>query len=389
MSWDSIINQKRVSAALRRAVDRNRVAHAYLFHGPLGTGKRAVGLELAKALECERSKEEACDRCLACTKVRKLVHPDVQVVLPYPSDVSEEEVTRRLKLLAREPYAETDFTRRPSLDNPEESSNKQAIYTVERVRELHRMLSYAPSEGRYKVTLMADVDRMRPPAANAFLKLLEEPTPRTVLILTTHRPDQLLPTVSSRCQQLRFKPLSPDEIREALHEREEVATDTATMVAHMANGSYTRALELLNNEQLQEARGLALEFFRQTYLMDIDKVLDLTSEISGQSREQVKGLLELMLTWTRDLLLYRTTSDEQFLVNVDQREAIRNFVERVPDARIQEMTEVLQDAVSLVERNVHLELTMITLAQQLHHLMRGRGRRSVLYRPLHRVHREI
>ncbi len=382
MSWDSVINQKRVKDALRRAVARDRVAHAYLFHGPLGTGKRAVGLEFAKLLECERGEEEACDRCLACTKVRNLVHPDVQVELPHPKGADEDRVARRLKLLATEPYAETDFTRRPSLEDPGESSNRQAIYTVDRVRELRRMLSYTPSEGRYKVTIMADVDRMRPEAANAFLKLLEEPAPRTVLILTTHRPDQLLPTVSSRCQQLRFTPLSPGELQQALEQREGVPRDSAVMLAHMADGSYTRALELLNNEQLQEARGLALEFFRQTYQMNVDQVLDLATKISKQSREQVKGLLQLMLTWTRDLLLYRTTAQEQYLVNVDQREAIENFVEGVPDARIEAMTEVLQETISLIERNVHLELTIITLAQQLHHLMHGRPVGELLYRDL-------
>lgn len=382
MSWNDIIDQERVVAALQRAAARDRVGHAYLFHGPLGTGKRAAALEFAKVLECEHKEDEACGSCLACTKVRKLVHPDVQVMLPYPNDVSEEDVATRLKLLAREPYAETDFKRRPSLEDPGESSNKQAIYTVDRMRELQRMLGYAPSEGRFKVTILADVDRMRTEAANAFLKLLEEPTPRTVLILTTHRPDKLLPTISSRCQQLRFKPLAPGAIQEALAAREDVPQDEAAMLAHMADGSYTRALELRNNEELAAARELALAFFRRSYQMDVDKMLDLASEIAGRGRERVKGLLQLMLTWTRDLLLYRTTSDEQFLVNVDQRSAIRNFVENVPEARIEEMTGVLQDAISLVERNVHLELTMITLAQRLHHLMHGRTDGERLYQPL-------
>lgn len=382
MSWDTVIDQQRVTAALRRAVARDRVGHAYLFHGPLGTGKRAAALEFAKVLECEHGKEEACGNCLACTKVRKGVHPDVQVMLPYPNDVSEDDVAARLTLLARQPYAETDFRRRPSLDDPGESSNKQAIYTVDRMRELQRMLSYAPSEGRYKVTILTDVDRMRTEASNAFLKLLEEPTPRTVLILTTHRPDQLLPTVSSRCQQIKFKPLGPDAIREALIEREGVPRDEAAMFAHMADGSYTRALELRHNEELAAARDLALAFFRRSFQMDVDKVLDLSSTIAGRGREQVKGLLQLMLTWTRDLLLYRTTSDGRFLVNVDQRQAIENFVDNVPEAEIEQMTEVLQEAITLVERNVHLELTIINLAQRLHYLMRGQTEVGALYRPL-------
>lgn len=382
MNWADIIDQERIVYALSRAVQQNRVAHAYLFYGPHGTGKRAVALQLAKLLQCEQRNDKPCGRCLACTKMRRMVHPDLHMMLPQPKGVDEEDVAERLQLLGQQPYAETDFRRRPSLEDPEKSSNKQAIYSIDRIRELHRMMSYTPSEGSYKVTILTGADQMRRESANAFLKLLEEPTPRTVLILTTDRPDKLLPTISSRCQQMRFVPLSPQAIQEALVEREEVASDTAAMVAHMADGSYTRAIELLNNEQLKEARSLALEFFRQAYAMQIDSLLDLTSKISNMGREQTKGLLQLMLTWTRDLLLYRTTEVEDLLVNVDQQTAIVKFCENVPEARIAEMVEVIQDAQEMIRRNVHTELAFIALAQALSRLMHGQSTGKALYHPL-------
>lgn len=382
MSWDSIIDQDRVVRSLTRAIERDRVAHALLFDGPRGVGKRAVALEYARVLQCERGGPEACGSCLSCTKVTRMVHPDIHVLLPYPSDVEEEEIAERISLLGRRPYAETDFTRRPSLSDPAESSNKQSIYRVDRIRELHRTLSFKPHEGRYKVAIMTEADRMRTEAANAFLKLLEEPTPRTVLILTTHRPDQLLPTILSRCQQLRFEPLSPEEIGDALVEREEVDPDPASTIAHMADGSYTRALELMENEQLRENRERVLEFFRRAYLMKVDKVLDLAKETAQMGREPTRGLLQLMLGWLRDLVLYRSTGSDELLVNVDQKTNISDFCENMPEARIEEMIDLVQEALHLVRRNAQVELTLIVLAQKMHRLMRGHSVGGHLATPL-------
>lgn len=385
MSWDAIINQDRVIRSLTRAVERDRIAHSLLFNGPLGVGKRAVALEYAKVLQCEREQPEACGSCIGCTKVARGVHPDIHILLPHPSDVDEEEIGERIRLLSRRPYAETDFTRRPSLSDPTESSNKQSIYRVDRIRELQQTLSYKTHEGRYKVAIMTEADRMRTEAANAFLKLLEEPTPRTVLILTTHRPDQLLPTILSRCQQLRFEPLTPEEIAAGLAEREGIDEDAASTLAHMADGSFTRALELLENEQLQENRQRVLDFFRQSYLMDVDAVLDLVGEAAQAGREPVKGLLRLMLTWLRDLVLYRSTGSADLVVNVDQREAIGQFCENMPEARIEEMIDLVEQALHLVRRNAQTELVLLVLAQQIHKLMRGQSVGGRLVVPLDRT----
>ena len=135
-------------------------------------------------------------RCLACTKVGRLLHPDVHVLLPAPKDADTDDLRARLETLAKNPYATVDFVRRPSLDDPAKTSNKQAFYPVARINdELRRAMSYRPVEGRYKVAIMTDADLLRTEAANAFLKLLEEPAPQTVFILITSRPDRLLPTI--------------------------------------------------------------------------------------------------------------------------------------------------------------------------------------------------
>ena len=156
--WSEIIDQSHVVDVLRRSVAGGRVPHAYLFHGPDGTGKRAVALALARALECEKGGDTPCDACNACRKVRRMLHPDVRVLIPYPTDADEHEVAHRLERLAEEPYAAIDFARRPSLDDPTHGSRKQTLYTVGRVHEdLLRPMSFKPIEGRYKIAVVTDV----------------------------------------------------------------------------------------------------------------------------------------------------------------------------------------------------------------------------------------
>ena len=282
MVWSEIINQRRVIDTLIREIEQQRVAHAYLFHGPDGVGKRAVAFALAQALQCKEPAVagEACGACSACLKAGKMMHPDIHVLFPYPSDAQPEDIAERLRFFALNPYAPFDYVRRPSLSDPTQVSNKQAIYTVSRVNEeLRRAMSFKPVEGRYKAVILTDVEAMRHEAANAFLKLLEEPTDSTIFILVTTRPDRLLPTIISRCQRLRFNTLHASDIQAALQRTVDISSDRANMIARMANGSFGRALELAENEELLGNRQLVLDFFRLAYTQHTDKITDIIQQM--------------------------------------------------------------------------------------------------------------
>lgn len=371
MAWDELLDQERVVQALRGAIERDRVAHAYLFYGPDGVGKRAVAIEFARAMQCEKGGPDACGECNTCSKVNRLIHPDVRVFFPQPSDTEMEEIIERIQRLAKNPYAAVDFIRRPSLDDATKRSNKQAFYSVQRIHdELHKMMSYRPVEGRYKVAIVTDADLFRLEASNAFLKLLEEPPPRTVFILTTDRPDRLLPTILSRCQKHRFDAITPEMIERVLIEREGVEKDTAAMLARMADGSYSRALELMENVELTANRALVVDFLRQSYAA-ARTLPGLIDTLAGMGRDKVKSVLLLMMSWVRDLVLFDAAGDEAQLVNVDQAESIRKFCNNLPHADLQAMVSLIDDATKLVERNVHLFLVFKGLSQELHVAMHG------------------
>jgi DNA polymerase-3 subunit delta' len=344
-------------------------------------GKRAVALEMARALQCTEQADAACGECRACQKTRRMVHPDVHVLFPYPKGTDESDVAERIQRLGGDPYAAVDFVRRPSLSDPSETSNKQVMYHIDRIHEdLLRPMSFRPAEGQYKVAVVTDAEYMNETAANAFLKLLEEPPPQTVFLLTTSRPEQLLPTIVSRCQRLRFDPLLPEAIESALREREGM-DDEAGLLARMADGSYSRALELARNDDLMTSRTLVLEFFRAAYTQKVNTLSQHIDEIANQGRERVKSVLRLMLRWVRDLMLYREQGDEAELVNVDQAEAIARFTQNLPEADLDAMVRLVEDALALTERNVRVSLVLTALSQAMRRAMHGQGGGD-LYVPL-------
>ena len=376
MSWTSIIGQQRVSDALRRTISADRVAHAWLFYGPEGVGKRAAAIAYGKALLCEQGGEEACG------KVDRMVHPDFHILMPYPSDADPADIAERIRLIGQNPYAAVDFVRRPSLDDPTRSSNKQSLYTVARVQEeMCRAMSFEPVEGRYKVAVISDAEYLRTDAANMFLKMLEEPPPKTVFILTTSRADRILPTIVSRCRRLRFDPLTPEAIEQALIEKEGVAPELAATLARMADGSYTAGLDLAKNEDLRALRELVLDFSRAAYSRNVGKIAEIVEQTARFGRDQVGYVLELLLRWIRDLMLYRAMGEAAPLVNVDQTEAIAGFTERLPRADIEAMASVIEEAIVLVRGNVHVALTLTVLAGALGEAMRG-PHSGKLYMPL-------
>ncbi len=370
MSWNQIVNQRAAVQLLRRAVTSERVAHAYLFHGPDGVGKRAVALAFAQTLMCTEGLDEPCDQCPRCRRVQRLLHPDVHVLMPQTSDARPADIAAQRERLAAHPYAAADAVQGGSRSV---ASNKQVYYHIDRIKEeLRQAIGLRAVEGGYKVVIMTRAETMRIEAANALLKLLEEPTPQTVFILTTSRPDLLLPTILSRCQRVAFSMLPREDIHAALRERDSIDEADAATYAALADGSYTRALDLSRNPDLHEDRALVLDFLRQSYARRVEDQAALIEKMARLGRERLKDVLSLSLSWVRDLVLYRNEGQGAALVNIDQAESVARFTRNIPNADLPAMTRLLEEALALVSANVSAQLALTTLSIRLGHAMRGR-----------------
>jgi hypothetical protein len=244
MTESTLRGQDEALALLRAALKSRHVGHAYLFHGPAGVGKTKAALLFAQAILCETplSDGQSCGTCASCRGVRELRHPDLELLLPLPTfriegrterQAEEARSEARAAVLARmasEPFFVPIFSRPP-------------VLSVEDLARAKQFLSMtAQREGGAKVLIVKGAEAITGPAAHAFLKILEEPQPRRVLILCARRVRSLLPTIASRCLHLRFRPLPTDFIASALVESRRVPKPTARLLATTAQGSLGRAL---------------------------------------------------------------------------------------------------------------------------------------------------
>lgn len=278
MPFRDVIGHRRLVSVLARAVDRATLPPSSILAGPSGVGKHRVAVALAQALNClspDRASGfelDACGQCAACQRISRGVHPDVVLVEPGDSGTIK----------------------------------------VEQVRDVIERAGYRPFEGRRRVVVFNDADRLVPAAQNALLKTLEEPPPASVFLLITARPDTLLPTVRSRCPVLRFGPLSDDEVAGALvaagkSERE------ARAVAALADGSIGQALASAS-EELVDARSAAVRVLTKASVapdprrrLEVAKdLLDGTGAGGRSDRDQLAAHLRVMSTLLRDVALVST-----------------------------------------------------------------------------------
>ena len=371
MHWSNIIGQEKVIELLKNSVDAERVAHAYLFHGIDGVGKLAAALAFARVLQCAGCHNGVS--CQSCQWALKFRHPDIQIMMPQPSDADPEDVIERLALLSQDEYAVVDYIRAPSLNRKNApKSLKQPFYSIERINlELRNKMIMRPQQGRYRIAIILDIHTINEQAANAFLKLLEEPGPDTVFITLTRRKDSLLPTILSRCQHIAFSSLATDVITQALQERKNIDVHLAATVANISNGSYSRAVELAENEDLRYDRERILDFLRLAFTQKIGPKMALIEEFNQAGRNRIKNLLELLLGWMRDVSLYRTIGENAPIVNQDKQVEIAKFCGNLDNADLDAMIRLIEEARLLTESNVNTTLLLINLSSNLGQAMRG------------------
>lgn len=367
-----LVGQHNARDRVERMLRSGRLSHAYLLTGPTGSGKTAFALAMAEIINgvdhLTDLKGDSISR-----KSSWFSHPDIHLFMPLPSDVGSTELKARLELLAEDPYEIVDFTLRPALTDIDSSKNRRAFYSIDYYHsEIRPVTVYKPNEGRKVVVILTGIDTMRKESANAFLKLLEEPGGNIVFILTASSPDQLLPTIISRCQQIRLNPLSTDEIADGLARYDNKPEEDAQFLARLSDGNYALT-RFYDADTLKQTREEVIEFLRYTYVQDVPKLLELIKEWNRKlSRENQIALCNTMETFLRDLLIYRESGNESLVTNADRMDVIRKFTGSMKDARLEEMIDQLQNLKRLLFQNVQLKYIFTVLSLRMHYLLRGK-----------------
>lgn len=326
MSWNAIVGQPLALRLLRQAVATDKVAHAYLFVGPEGVGKRTVALELAKTLNCLASPVGgACDTCASCRKIAAVpvTHPDVRVVAPEGR------------------FIKTD-----------------------QIRELQEEMYARPSEGRRRVAIIDGADKMNPEAGNRILKLLEEPPAYAVLIVLASNLSGVLPTLISRCQVVNFPPLSSEDVAAALRSQAGLDAQQAHVFATLSGGSIGRAAALAQDAGVAARRDQSCDLLRQLTNLD-DLALLGQAELLEKEKEHLDDWLELLTAWVRDGLVFAQTGSTQLVINADRLDAVKSLAIQTGAAGLMDMLAAITDVRSSLQRNANTRLALDVLLLRL------------------------
>ncbi len=357
MAFNQVLDQKVVKKILSGALRKNLLASSYLFYGDQGTGKWAMALELAKAINCERDQKEACDVCSSCQKIDKMIHPDVKVIFPIPSARSEEtnqkEIERFKKLKMANPYTIVRFERNVNIP-------------VEQIRAMQREICLKPFEGKRKVIIIAEAENMHISSANSLLKILEEPPQDANLILTAHNPNKLLPTVISRCQQIRFGKIPSSIIEEKLMQDHHLKEEKASFYANISNGSYGKALDFLQQEK-EVLRQDALNLLGMATEGKTSQIIQMVNQVLERwDRNSILEMFEIFGSLLRDIYMTQEGFSNK-LINSDMRDHVLKLSEKFQrQNKVEHALQVIEQVrLNCQIRNASQKLGLLNLCLQL------------------------
>lgn len=359
--FDDVVGHSAAKLSLQRAVEQGHINHAYLFTGPSAVGKFIVARAFAAAMLCP---DNGCGECNVCRRVTLEKHPDVTVVRPAGKNIP-----------------------------------------VEKIREIRLDAFLKPSESDIKVYIIKNAERMWEEGASTLLKVLEEPPGNVVFILVTANPGALLPTILSRCQEIRFTRIPPDELKEYLLTTRDIAPERADLVVRLTGGVLGRALDWCDEPWRLTRRDNVIRAARALGRADLNRTLEMASELlrdvrapvdelvsryqdkkdgladgaldnrtvrlldkdldeecrREQVKEEIRGVKEVLSTlswWYRDILIWGEGGDVSLLVNRDLEDEIASESEFLNERNLLECIDIIGESMRAAEQNIPAQLNI-------------------------------
>lgn len=333
--FSELTGNERVKAALKQMLVADRLPGAMLFVGEDGIGKKRFALEVARALNCRTPKDyEACGVCPSCTRIVKLNYPQRE-------DADE--------------WTQIIWTDHPDVGLV---VAPKRVLRVEQMRQIEKEANFRPFEGKARVFLIDEADKLNDASANALLKVLEEPPRTSYLILITARPAMLLPTILSRCQMIRFSPLTPAEIETHLTKNKLADIKTAQLRARAASGSIGRALagDLVTFTSQRKAMLKVLDAL--VLSQDRAQLLRAAEQLNeAQYKDEFEERLDVLETLIRDAWMLSLGVNSEQLVNEDLLSELREIAEKLDSSCAADWILQIEDLREQLIVNVNRKIT--------------------------------
>lgn len=378
MDFSEVLGHQHIKSHLSKTIETGRIAHAQLFTGANGTGLLPMAMAYASALLCSQFEKGSPEYNSCKKKTAKLVHPDLHFVYPVNTSdiakknaVSDNYAVAWRQFVLENPYASLfEWLQRLGIEN------KQGNISKFEAELISKKLALKAFEGGYKVLIIWMAENMNSECANKILKLVEEPTENTLLLLLAEREEQIITTIRSRCQKLAFPMLSEADISEALTTKMKIGSPLATQTARRARGDFNKALQLLEETGADEVfEGWFIDWVRTAFKAKgnkgaINNLLDWSNDLAGQGRETQKKFLSYCMDIFRQALLQNYgAAPLLYFEATDASFSLAKFAPFVHQNNIFAINTALEDASYHIERNGNAKIIFTDLSIKLTRLM--------------------
>lgn len=374
MQFKEIPGLHDIKTALLQSVKRSHVAHSQLFYGPEGGAQLAMAVAYATYINCEnRSETDACGQCASCHKMDKLIHPDFHQIFPVISASKEKGADAEKQNNSVEGFM--PLWRKFLLENPYQDlaawhkhigadKNKQAIIPVAEARKIIQKVSLKAYEAEYKILVIWKPELMNIESANAILKVLEEPPAKTLFLMVCNDPNKLLPTILSRTIMINIPFFEDSDITEYLVDKNLTENARAKQVAYLAEGSLSKAIEILN-ETDDDVHEIFAEWMRACFKPDIPSLVKMADQFNVMTKTTQKQVLEYGLTLFRDIFLWINGGDKLIRLEGAELQFVERFGKVVNPESIEFITNEISETHYHLERNASAKILFLDLSLRI------------------------
>ncbi len=371
MFFKDIIGQQQTKDLLISSSKRGIVPHAQLFCGPAGVGKLPLAIAYAQYLNClDPHEDESCGKCSSCVKYNHLAHPDLHFVFPVIKK-EKREVCDDYIADWREFVAESHYFSLSQWLAYIGAENAQGMIYSKESEEIIRKLSLKVYEAKFKTMIIWLPEKMHEACANKLLKIIEEPYDKTIFILVSDAPDQVITTIQSRCQRINIHNVSEKEIIAALESGYNISPEDSATIAHIANGSYLKAIETISlDEENKFYFGLFVQMMRSSYARSIKEIKTISGEIAAVGRERQKNFLVYCQRMIREYFISNLKQPEMIYLNHDEANFGVRFAPFINERNVIDFTDELALAQRHIEQNVSAKMVFFDLCLKVTMLLK-------------------
>lgn len=371
MFFKEVVGQHDIKQRLVSTANEGFIPHAQLFGGPEGVGKLPLAIAYAQYINCENPQNgEACGVCKSCSKYNKLAHPDLHFVFPIikkdKKEVCDDYISDWREFIRQNIYF--GLSHWLAFIGAE---NAQGMIYAKESEEIMRKLNLKVYEARYKTMIIWLPEKMHEACANKLLKIIEEPLGDTVFILVSDSPDNIIGTIQSRCQRINIHGLKNEEVSESLQSVYDIQPEDALSVAHIACGSYLKALETISlNEENKFFFKLFVQMMRSSYAKDIKAIKEIGNDLGAIGRERQKNYLVYAQRMIREYFASNLRQKEMVYLNREEADFGVRFAPFINEKNIIDFMNELALAERHIEQNGNAKMVFFDLCLKVTMLLK-------------------